>query len=84
MPFAVTRLDLEMIILSELRRRKTCDHTYVWNRKQGTHEPIYRIEIDSLTWRTELWLLGRWLDGEFRVRRYKLLYIGWINSRVLL
>ena len=26
------------------------------NLKCGTKEPIYRIEIDSQTWRTDLWL----------------------------
>ena len=31
--------------------------TYMWNLKYGTDTPIYRTEIDSLTWETDLWLL---------------------------
>ena len=28
----------------------------MWNVKYGTDEPIYGTEIDSQTWRTDLWL----------------------------
>ena len=28
----------------------------MWNLKYGTNEPIYRIETDPQTWRTDLWL----------------------------
>ena len=27
----------------------------MWNQKQGTNEPIYEIETDSQTQRTDLW-----------------------------
>ena len=27
----------------------------MWNLKYGINELIYRIEIDSKTWRTDLW-----------------------------
>ena len=55
MPFAATWMQLEVIILREVRKRKTIhDITYMWNLKCGTNEPIYRTERDSQTWRTDL------------------------------
>ena len=30
--------------------------TYMWNLKYGTHEPIYKTETDSQTWRADLLL----------------------------
>ena len=59
MPFAATWMELEIFILSEVRKRKTNtwnDITYTWNLKYGTNEPIYKTETDSQTWRTDLWL----------------------------
>ena len=48
MPFAVTWMDLETVILSEVRQRKTsCDTAYMWSLKKGTNELIYRTEIES-------------------------------------
>ena len=54
----------------------------------GTNEPIYKTETYSQTERTDLWLpRGKWrgrkIDWEFVVSGCKLLYLGWINSRVL-
>ena len=40
-------MDLEIVILSEVRQRKTYDTTYMWNLKNGTNEPIYKTEIES-------------------------------------
>ena len=55
MPFAATWMQLEIIIiLSE--RQIPYDITYMWNLKYGTNELIYETEIDSQTYRTELWL----------------------------
>ena len=34
MPFATTWMDLEIIILSEVRLRQICDITYMWNLKR--------------------------------------------------
>ena len=61
----------------------------MWNLKCGTNEPIYKIETDSQTYRIDLWLLrgrqrGGGKDWEFAVSRCKLLYIEWINNKVLL
>ena len=60
MPFAATWMDLEIIILSEVKRERQIayDITYMWNLKQDTNEPIYKT--DSWTQRTDLWLpVGR-------------------------
>ena len=50
--FVETWMDLETVILSEVRKRKTSTiyHiTYMWNLKYGTNEPIYKTETDSQT-----------------------------------
>ena len=52
-------------------------------------DPIYETETDSQTERTDLWLprgkgVGGGKDWEFGVSRFKLLHIGWINSKGLL
>ena len=51
---------------------------------------VYETETDSQVWRTDVWL-PRWGGGggeemqwEFGVSRCKLLYIEWINNKVLL
>jgi len=57
MPFAATRMDLEIIILGEVSQRKTNTAiTYMWNIKNDTNELIHKTEIDSLTQKTKLWL----------------------------
>ena len=59
----------------------------MWNLKYDTNEVIYETETDAQTQRTDLWLprgRGEGMDWEFEVSRYKLLYIGWINNKVLL
>ena len=50
MPFAATWMDLEIIILSEVRRRQISHGiTYMWNLKYDTSELIYKTETDSQT-----------------------------------
>ena len=46
MPSTATWMDLEIIILSEVRKRKTIPYhtTYIRNLKYGTNEPIYKTE----------------------------------------
>ena len=61
----------------------------MWNLKYDTNELIYETEIDSQTQRTDLWLpsgrvYGGGMDWEFGVSRCKLLYIEWVNNKVLL
>ena len=48
MPFATTWMQLEIIVLSEVRKRQIpYDITYMWNLKYDTNELIY--ETDSQT-----------------------------------
>ena len=49
MPFTVTWMGLEIIILSEVREKQTpYDITlYVESKKNGTSELIYKTEIES-------------------------------------
>ena len=84
-------MQLEITILNEGSQKedkKPYDITYMWNLKYGTNEPIYKIETDSWTWRTDLWLPsgrgGSGKDGEFGVNRCKLLHWEWISNEVLL
>ena len=56
----------------------------MWDLKYDTNEPIYRIETDSQTWRTDLWLpRERGMDWGFGVSRCKLLHVGWIDDEIL-
>ena len=50
-PFAATWMELETLILSEVKKRKTNaihDITYLWNLINGTNEPFHREEIHGL------------------------------------
>ena len=53
MLFAGTWMDLDIIILSEVKsdreRQVSYDITYRWNLKYDTNEPIYETEIESGT-----------------------------------
>ena len=41
-------MDLEIVILSEVRERQTqYDIACTWNPKYDTNEPIYKTETDS-------------------------------------
>ena len=54
MQFAATGIELEILILCDLRDRYHI--TYMWNLKHGTDEPIYGREAESQTWTADLWL----------------------------
>ena len=59
MPFAATWMDLEMIILSEVRQRQiSYDITHMWNLifKKDTNQLIYKAETDLQILKTNLWL----------------------------
>ena len=51
MPFAATWIDLEIIILSEVKSERQIPHdiTYIWNLKYDTNELIYKTETDPQT-----------------------------------
>ena len=52
MPFAVTWMELEILILSDISHKEKDKYhyiTYLWNLKYGTNEPIHKTEIDSQT-----------------------------------
>ena len=91
MLFAATWMQLEIIILSEVRKRKT---NTIW----------YHLHVESKLWHkwTYLWnrnrirdigntLLvakgeggGRRVDWELGISRCKLVYTEWINNNILL
>ena len=60
----------------------------MFNLNYGTNEPIYKTEIDSHIWRTDLCLSRRWggsgLDWESGVNRCKLFYLDWISNGIML
>ena len=59
MPFAATWRDIEIIILSEVSRRKInikCYHLYVESSLKDTNELISKTEIDLQTQKINLWL----------------------------
>ena len=61
----------------------------MWNLKYDTNELINKSETDSQTERTDLWLprgrvCGGGKDWEFGISRCELLYIEWINNKILL
>ena len=90
MSFVATWMDLEIIILSEVRENPKLYITYVWDLTYNINEFIYERKRGSQTQRTDLWLLrrsrvgGGRMEWEFGISRCKLLYIEWINDKVLL
>ena len=90
MPFAATSMDLEIIILSEVRQRKTniiyC--LYVESKKKSTNELIYETEIELQMQRTNLQLPGGKGQGgtnwEIGIDVYTLLDIKQITNKNLL
>ena len=60
----------------------------MWKLKCDTNELIYKMETDSQTQRRDLWLPsgegGGGMELEVVVSRCNLLYMEWINIKVLL
>ena len=51
-------MELDTLILSELSQKEKDKYhmiSHIWNLICGTNEAIYRKEINSWTWRTNLW-----------------------------
>ena len=88
MPFAATRMDLQIIILSKLEKDKYMVITYMQNLKNDTNELIYKTEKDSQTQKTNLWLprgrLGGGINQEIGIHIYILLYVKQILNKDLL
>ena len=88
MPFAATWMQLEFITLSEVSQKdKHRDITYLWNLKYDTNEP--KTQKQTQRHREQTYGChggGAWggIQGEAGVSRCKLLYLEWINNRVLL
>ena len=63
------------------------DITYMRNLNHDTNEPVCGTETESQTQRRDCGCrgkgAGRKMELEVGVRRCKLLYIGWINNKVL-
>ena len=74
---------------SERERQIPYEITYTWNLKYNTNELIYETETDSqdienrLVGAKEVGT-GRRMQWEFGISRCKLIYITWINNKVLL
>ena len=49
MPFTTAWMNLEIIILSEVRKMNPYVITYMWNLNYDTNEHIYKTETDSQT-----------------------------------
>ena len=91
MPFAATWMQLEIIILSEVKQKKTNTiwyhlyveskiwhkWTYLWNRNR-IRDIENRLEVAKGKGGR------RGLDWESGIRRCKLVYVEWINNKVLL
>ena len=87
MPFSAIWIDLEMILLSEVRQRQMpYNITYMGNLKYEMNELICQTERDSQTQRRDLWLPreGDWRREVLGVWVQPILYREWINSKVLL
>ena len=69
---------------SERERQIPYSITYMWNLKYDTNELTNKIETQ--TERTDLSLPRGWggMEWESGISRCKLLYIEWINNKVLL
>ena len=69
MSLAVTWMNLDIVILSEVSQRQiSYNVTYMWNLflKSGRNETIYKTEIKSQMQKTNIWLSrgkGEWVGG---------------------
>ena len=86
MPFIAMQMDLEIIILSEVKSERERQITYVYvNLKYDTNDLIYETEANSQTQKTNLcFTMQRAGEGEINqdISIYKLLYIKELNNQV--
>ena len=72
MPFAETWMNLEIIILSEIRERQTCNITYIWNLiKIVQKNLICKTETNSQISKVILWLPGETMERREKLKRWK-------------
>ena len=90
MPFEKTWMDPEIIILSEVKKRKTNTmwyHLYV--KYKIWHKWTYLWNRNNLTGIENRLVVAKGEEGgwgkewEFGINRCKLIYIGWIHNKVL-
>ena len=56
MPFAATWMNLEVVILSEVRQRKLYDIAYMWNLIKNIKMQLFTNRNDSEILKSNLWL----------------------------
>ena len=90
MPFAVTWLELETLILSEVSQKEKNKYhmisLIIWNLKYGTNEPFYRKKKQTHGHGEQTCgCQGRegW-SGKSGFSRCKLLHLEWIVNEILL
>ena len=92
MPFVATWMDLEIIILSKVSQKdKYHMISLIHGISNTTQTNISMNQKQIHRQRTDLWFPmgkggrgGGWKDWEFGISRGKLLFIEWINSKILL
>ena len=91
MPFAATWMDLEIIILSEVsQKEKDKYHIHLYMESKIWHKLTYLWNRNRLTDIQNRLVVAKGdggrggKDWEFGISRGKLLYIQWINNKVLL
>ena len=94
MPFAATRVQLEIIILSEWSQRMTdilCYHLDVMWNLENWYKWTYLQNRNRLTnrkqtygYRSRKWDGEGGINQEFGINRYTVPYIKWINNKDLL
>ena len=88
MPFAATWMDLDIIIQSKVRNKYRMT-SLICGTKNMTQINTFMGKKQTHRRKTDLWLSRRKMSGggddwTFRISRCKLLYIAWVNNKVIL
>ena len=85
MPFAATWMELEILIQSEVSRKRKTPHdiTYIWELIYGTNEPFHRKENHGFREQT-CGCQGRGEGLGIGDNRCRLLPLEWISNEILL